>query len=147
MARIKQNAVFDFRFALRFHPHHVADRFAICILGDLPYGGAISGLEREEIRGSKITVTQIAQESEIDSCMLVYISTPHRTTASELINRWQSAPVLFVAESTRFHLTGGGIGMYVEDERVRFSINERAIRSHGLKVSSRLLDLAQEVIN
>jgi hypothetical protein len=63
---------------------------------------------------------------------------------SRLLLRGQ--PVLTVGEHARFLDHEGMIRLFVEQTKIRFSINQRAASTAGLQISSRLLRLAREVI-
>jgi hypothetical protein len=54
--------------------------------------------------------------------------------------------VLLVGESRDFLSSGGMIRLFVESNRVRFAISQKACEAVGLRVSSRLLRLAREVV-
>jgi hypothetical protein len=55
-------------------------------------------------------------------------------------------PVLTVGEHEEFLTDGGMIRLFVEDNKVRFSINQKAADAAGILISSRLLRLARAVI-
>jgi hypothetical protein len=55
-------------------------------------------------------------------------------------------PVLVVGEHEELLADGGMIQLFVEDQKVRFSINHANAAAAGLQVSSRLLRLARTVI-
>ena len=51
-------------------------------------------------------------------------------------------PVLTVGETTQFLRDGGMVRFFVEDNNVRFQINQKNAEAAGLKISSQLLMLA-----
>jgi len=53
--------------------------------------------------------------------------------------------VLTVGEEEKFIEQGGLIRFLLDDNRVRFDINDLSARKAGLKISSRLLALASHV--
>jgi hypothetical protein len=54
--------------------------------------------------------------------------------------------VLTVGEHERFLDQGGVMRLFLEDNRVRFSVNQQSADRAGLQISSRLLRLARTVI-
>ncbi len=54
-------------------------------------------------------------------------------------------PTLTVGETSGFLTQGGMIRFFLENNRVRFSINQTIAESAGLQISSRLLRLARSV--
>jgi hypothetical protein len=55
-------------------------------------------------------------------------------------------PVLLVGEARDFLASGGMIRLFMESNRVRFSISQKACEAVGLRVSSRMLRLARGVV-
>jgi hypothetical protein len=53
--------------------------------------------------------------------------------------------VLTVGTSDQFARSGGMVGLFVEDGRMRFAINPDAAQRSGVRLSSRLLALAKLV--
>jgi len=53
--------------------------------------------------------------------------------------------VLTVRESDNFISSGGMINMTIRDKRVRLQVNLRAAEAVGLKISSKLLQVAEVV--
>ena len=54
--------------------------------------------------------------------------------------------VLTVGEGDRFAREGGMIALVVDNRRVRFDINPAAAQNGGLKLSSRLLNVARSIV-
>ena len=57
----------------------------------------------------------------------------------------RDSPTLRVAESERFATAVGDVGFRLVRGRVSFDINRDNTRRHGLKVSSKLMNLASNV--
>jgi hypothetical protein len=53
--------------------------------------------------------------------------------------------VLTIGESDQFLRDGGIVNFVIENGRVRFEVNQRVARDHGLSLSSKLLQLARSV--
>ena len=53
--------------------------------------------------------------------------------------------ILTVSDLERFAASGGMIGFYEEDNKVRFEINLDAAQKRHLQISSHLLNLARRV--
>jgi hypothetical protein len=63
----------------------------------------------------------------------------------EIFDDLKASSALTVGESPEFAERGGGIQFYMNEGRVRFSINVDAVRRARLTVSSKLLALARIV--
>ena len=64
-----------------------------------------------------------------------------RTAA--ILDELCGAPVLTVSDGAELIRSGGSIGLIVEEGRMRFAINPDAAHRAGLRLSSRLLQLAK----
>ncbi len=64
---------------------------------------------------------------------------------AKILEILQGAHVLTVGETDRFAQSGGMINFVLEENRVRFEINVEAADRAGLKISSKLLELAHVV--
>jgi hypothetical protein len=91
----------------------------------------------------ELTVEILAPGARVRACHLLYIGTAAPKRIVELEAAVQGAAVLTVSNADRFAETGG-IAQLIEDkERMRFAINIAAATRARLKLSSKLLSLAQ----
>jgi hypothetical protein len=114
----------------------------LCSMGDTPLAAKLNWLQGRETQGRKIEVD--VDVTGFGNCHLLYVAQKSQMTA--LLNSMGRLPVLTVSDSPGFIQAGGMIGLYLVENRVRFSINLGAAQRAGLKLSSQLLQLAQEVI-
>lgn len=114
----------------------------VCILGDDPFGRGIDQIvEGESVNGHKIVVERIRRDQQ-RSCHVVYVSANAVWTS---IPETPVAAVLTVGEGDQFIHEGGMIAFVVDNRRVRFDINLKAASTAGLKLSSKLLQVARAV--
>ena len=118
---------------------------AICIVGDDPFGRTLDQMvEGETVGDRKIAIHRVRAVPETDTtCHLAFLSKSVRE-AGKLI-AGLSTGILTVGEGENFLRDGGMIAFVVDNRRVRFDINTTAIRTAGLRVSSRLLTVARSV--
>ena len=70
----------------------------------------------------------------------------HVENSSQIIRALKGSPVLTVGEKHGFLESGGIINFLMEDEKVRFEINNTAAKKSNLQIRSKLLRLAKRVI-
>jgi len=120
----------------------------LCILGRDPFGSSLtSTVPGKTARGRSVLIRHLQNDKEIRSCQVLYISSSERKTAAQILSTLNGSSVLTVGEMTQFAAHGGMIQFSLEDQRVRFDINLDAASRAGLKISSKLLVLAQIVKN
>jgi hypothetical protein len=116
----------------------------ICILGDDPFGNALDQIVAGEVvNGRRIVVQRIKRPPPVKTCQALFIGRQEKEVLKNLSDLGPG--VLTIGEGQSFVHDGGMIAFVVENRRVRFGINETAAVSAGLKLSSKLLNVAKSV--
>ena len=120
----------------------------LCILGQDPFATSLaSGASAETNTARPVRVRQLQSDKEFAGCDILYIGSSERKSASRIFSSLNGSSVLTVGEMTQFAARGGMIQFSVEDRHVRFDINLDAASRARIKISSKLLALAQIVKN
>lgn len=120
--------------------------FRICVLGQDPFGDALSNIvQGESISGHSILSMQVQSAAAARSCHVLFLSQSDPETLKQGLERLRDLPILTVGESADFLPLGGMINFVLEQDRVRFEINLAAAERHHLKLSSKLLAVARVV--
>ena len=116
----------------------------ICILGDDPFGSALDQIVAGEVvTGRKVAIERIRQAPPPKSCAVLFVGRPDKDLLKIL--RGLGPGVLTVGEGEGFVRDGGMIAFVIENRRVRFDVNEPAAEHAGIKLSSKLLNVARFV--
>jgi hypothetical protein len=119
----------------------------LCTLGEDPFQGALEGTIGGKAIGTRvIRVRHLKQPEEMHSCQIVFLGKFQSKRIPMLLVDLHNAPVLTVGETADFLGEGGMICFLLEANKVRFAINLDAAESAKLKIGSRLLILAQNVV-
>ncbi len=119
---------------------------SICVLGDDPMAHALGQMVAgETVAGRKLAVEKLKQTEPAKSCQVVFTSRTQKDVPGILAN--YKTGVLTIGEGEPFLRDGGMITFVVENRRVRFDINQGAAENAGLKLSSKLLNVARTVGN
>ena len=99
--------------------------FAICILGEDPFGTALSQMVNGEgVNGRNLVVRRIRRAPEPKSCQVLFVGGSEKDVPNALA---ETGPgILTVGEGEDFLRDGGMIAFVIENRRVRFDINQRA---------------------
>ncbi len=127
--------------------HSDADTFNICILGDNRLNAAASAIQGKLVQGKMLQVKHITNIAENEMCEIIFLAMSNSERLQQALESIKGTSVLSVGDSSDFVDNGGIIGLFVENNKVRFDINQLAANDNGLKINSRLLDLANRVIN
>ena len=116
--------------------------FTICLAGD-PFQGAVEQtIEGERLEGRALVVRRVAPGDSVRECHLLYVSQSEARRAPEIISAARNLPILTVGEPDDFINAGGMIRFTESGHRIKFQINPDAAERASLRVSSKLLRLA-----
>jgi len=120
--------------------------FCIGILGDDPFGGALEEtIQGETIDNRKLTLQHARNFEELQGCQMIFVSKSEESHVGQILSQLDSKPILLVSDINSFAKSGGAIGFYLQEGKVRFAINPSTAQRGGLRVSSQLLNLGKIV--
>jgi hypothetical protein len=135
-------------------------RFAVWPIESLPVGGPLTfcvlgdafvaqSLERialgKTIDGHALIVTRVKRDGPLRACQILYTGRVDKNRALELLGAVDGAAVLTVSDLESFTHIGGTAELYVEGNRLRFSVNVDAAHKSRVQLSAQLLRLAKLV--
>ena len=122
-----------------------ADPFTFCLAGD-PFSGELEKIIKgESLNGRPLIVRRLGSGDPVSGCHTVFVARSEAKRTPELINSAAGQSILTVGEEEDFIEHGGMIRLVESAGNVRFEINPEAAVRVGLRVSSRLLRLADIV--
>jgi hypothetical protein len=120
------------------------DPIVICIFGRNPFGGALEQAVAGKLLGARPFVVRMIPDIPTDSsCHILFVNSSERRRFRSLSGRLKGSAVLSVGETPGFTADGGVINFKLEDGKVRFEIDLEAAGREHLRISSKLLSLAQ----
>lgn len=117
----------------------------ICAFGDAQRDSSLSLLDGRQAQGRTIVFSRIDKSEEVSGCQVLYLSHSTNGTWHSIKSALASKPVLTISEDIRFVDAGGMVSLFIENNRARFRINLSVAQGARLKVSARILQLAQDV--
>jgi hypothetical protein len=143
--QVKAAFLFNFARFVDWPPQtfkHPGDPMSICVLGANPFGHALDeAVSGKSIEGRKFVVRQVADIVQAGNCQILFITAREK----KVLQNAALVGVLTVGESEGFTAGGGVIGFKLESGKVRLEINVDAAEQRKLRISSKLLSLAQIV--
>jgi len=118
----------------------------ICLIGKDQLGSSLSSLIKSKTIDGRIVVLENGDaECAWRQCQLLFVSGSENRKVEEILAAVKDLPVLTVGETEDFLEKGGMISLVMRDKTVRLEINLVAAEAAGLKISSRLLAVADAV--
>ncbi|MBI2834126.1 MAG: YfiR family protein [Acidobacteria bacterium] len=127
-------------------PEPAGQAVRIGVVGDDPFGRTLDRVVAgKTVQGRPVTIVRRTLDESFDDCQMLFISYSEATRIRQILRRLDRRAVLTISEGERFAQVGGMIAFVLEENRVRFHVNPAAIDRAGLKVSSKLLQVATVV--
>jgi hypothetical protein len=115
----------------------------IGIVGSDPFGGLLEEqVQDQRINDRTVVVRHIESMEELRKCHMIFICRSEAERLGPILSEVRGDNVLTVGETDKFISHGGMINFVVTDGSVHFEINDSAARHAGLKISSKLANLA-----
>jgi hypothetical protein len=120
----------------------------VCVAGNGSLASDLRELElNATVQGHVVAVRSVQRDQDVVGChVLVMPAAPGgRGMSYGLLHKVASLPILTVSDGQNFLDDGGMVQLRIVAGRPRFDINDAAAQQVGLKISSRLLGLADTV--
>ena len=115
----------------------------IGVLGKNVFGDTLEQtLHDKSINNHPVELRVFHSVAEVTNCHVLFISTSEKGRLAKTLAALQGTSILTVSEMDEFISAGGMINFVIEDDKIRFEINNDAAEKAGLKISSKLLSLA-----
>jgi hypothetical protein len=137
---LKAAFVYHFIGLVEWPPDAIAGAFRVCVAGEDVFQGALARMIRGEMLHGRPASFQAVPYPE-RSCHVLYV--PDRSSAHVYIRETRDYPVLTIGETADAFDQGTIIRLFLDGTHLRFAVNLDAARRSGLRVSSRLVELAR----
>jgi hypothetical protein len=120
------------------------DPIGICIVGQNPFGATLENMVQARKVGDRaFVVRRFPDTPPAGQCQILFIGASEWRRTRALLDAVKSPGVLTVGETDDFIALGGIIGFRLDGPRVRLQINLQAAERARIKISSKLLSLAE----
>jgi hypothetical protein len=116
----------------------------IATVGSDPFNGALDEAVSGKSAGDHaIKVNHFGSVDDIGACQLLFVPASQDSSLKAIFAKVNGEAVLTVGESDAFPPAGGGIRLFLEDNKMRFEIDPDPIEAAGIQVSAKLMNLAR----
>jgi len=123
-----------------------ASKVQVCVIGEDPFRSALGPITERTAKKRGIRLSRLDSGADPGRCHLLYVSRSEEARLSELLADLADRPVLTTSDIPGFVDRGGMIGFTLKDGRVLLEANLQAARRSGLRISSKLLEVAVRVL-
>lgn len=146
---MKATAVFNLAQFVDWPPSAFSDAespFVIGVLGQNPFG---KGLDRavagESVQKRRLAVKYGETLDALGPVHMLYISRSEARKLPEILRSLKRKSTLTVSDIDRFAQNGGMVNLVTTEDRVRMLVNPTQIEAASLRVSAKLLRIAELV--
>jgi hypothetical protein len=115
----------------------------IGVIGDNSFASMLENtVKGKTIQNHPILIQNLKMPSDLSGFHMIYVSSYEQQCTNQIAGILQTAPVLTVTEADKNSRSKGLINLLVEEGKIHFEVNLTAVGKTGLKISSKLLRLA-----
>jgi hypothetical protein len=120
--------------------------FTVCVVGNDPLGTVLDrAVIGQDVAGRPIAIRRFASVTGNPGCAVMFVTGSDTQSIAATLAAVRGAPVLTVTDGASDSAAKGIINFVIQDDRVRFEIDDGAASASGLTISSKLLNLAVHV--
>ncbi len=143
MPEIHSMMVYNFMKYIHWPPSATSGDFVIGVVGDKEVFNTLTKWYGAKSKGSqKIVIKQFKSASDLTDCHVLYVGRSKSSTFSEVKTALVGKSTLIVTDKTGLGKKGSGINFKIVNSKLKFELNQAAIASANLKVSSQLSGMA-----
>ncbi len=117
--------------------------FVIAILGDDPFGNYLDQIAAgHRIDDRPVMLSRIRTIDQAQGVQVLFISQSEKEKIGSIANYLQNKNILTVAD---FEQSGIILTFIIDNNKVRFNVNLEEVERNGLKLSSKLLSVANNI--
>ncbi|MEI9903755.1 MAG: YfiR family protein [Asticcacaulis sp.] len=117
--------------------------FTICIVGDDPFGAQLDrAVAGQSLDSRPFQIVRLDTITAQAPCAVAFLGGSRKQSITSALQAVHGAPILTVTDESD---PPGIIAFEMQDDRVRFRIDQQAANDGGLTISSKLLSLALSV--
>ena len=118
-----------------------------CVIGKHEFGTAFDSVQGKSVGGRTVVVKYLSSYRDKDECQVVYVAPSEKSRLLKIVSTSKEIHALTVSDIDGFGESCGIIRMVRgSDDRIAFEINVKAAEESGLKLSSKLLNLAKRQV-
>jgi hypothetical protein len=102
-------------------------------------------IKGQTVNNRKLTLQISGNLGDLSGCQLLFIGAAERNRVPEILKTLSGKSILTVSETPGFAQQGGVLNFIMVESKVHFEINVDAAQRTGLKINSKLLQLAKIV--
>lgn len=145
----EMKAAYLYNFALLTHWPSSTNTIRLCVYGKDRFGGALEKMVQNSPQNRRIVLTYLAQINEARECQILFVDRSALETSADaaMFAPLAGHPILTVTDSPDLFGRGAMVGLFMENNRLVFDVNQTQASVTNLSLSSKMLRVARKIIN
>lgn len=123
-----------------------SEPFVLAVIGENPFGTTLEDIySNYKIKNRTVKVIFIKDIEELGSCNILFVSQSEKRNLQEIIDHLKGSSILTIGDTEGYAQSGILANFYIENNKIRFEINETEMKDAGLNVSFLLIKIAKIV--
>jgi len=119
------------------------DAITLCVVGDDPFGAMLDqAVVGQHVGDRPVALRRMPMAVRGASCQIMFIAGSRAQPVADALAAVRGTPVLTVTDRSPESRAKGIVNFVIQDNRVRFEIDNQAAAQDRLAISSKLLSLA-----
>ena len=119
--------------------------FNLCVIGEDPINEKLKALDSRPVHHLNLHVEHFYTPDTNKNCHVVFVGESETKFIDKILKFYSHTPTLTVSSTDGFIHRGGMIGFITLGNMIRFDINLKQAKETQLSISSKLLELANQV--
>jgi hypothetical protein len=141
---VKAGYLYNFALLTEWPSDAMGENLELCLIGNDDFMPALETLQDKTVNNRHINIRRLEHTSEAKQCHILFIAEVERPEFALLKREIAGRAILTVTDNEALAKSGLAIFLRPERQRLVFEINTNAAISANLKISARLLRLAQQ---
>ena len=144
--KVKAGYLYNFTKFITW-PEDESETFNLCIVGEDPFGDLIDPIEQRTAFGRPIKLFRFNNLNKEQHCNILFVSASIKDNnmLKSMLAIQETNKSLTVGESKEFAALGGMIGFVNRQGNIKLQINLKMLQQSDLKISAKLLEVAELV--
>ncbi len=135
--------IYNFLRHIQWPAEKTGTFFVIGVYGNTQtYDQLLTYTKNRKVGTKSIVIKKINSVEDASNCQLIFVPHTNSSKISALIKHLGNNPCLIVSEKEGMNANGSTIEFVIQDDKLKFRINEDRARQQSLMVSRSLLDMA-----
>lgn len=139
---VKALFIYNFTKHIEWPKGKINGKFMIGVMGNSPVFDKLNTILKDRrIKDLPVEIKKVTGNEQVETCDILFISRSENERFKDINEKADCYGVLIITEDKDMAKKGSCINIIRQDERMKFEINDSAVKREGLKISSQLLEL------